>query len=386
MTPGTYPTDARKHWPSFLGVRVSIFLVAFIAFVAIDVAVFRSGFYHSFIEPSSSLGVYQFRTNLGISKISSGENLVAFVGDSRIQDGFSPQTFDSISGPKGCKAINLGIPASAPRIWYYLLKRVDPDCSAFRAIVIGLPTYRDVDELEDFVDRPYDLHYLMPYLSLSDAAELTSSYSDPSMKGNAVMQWLVKSFGLRTDVADFCFHPLSRLSSVEHSQRYGASDWYRYQGQSTCLDGVQLRNGSWVRGTSNVSDVALQRLNARVFTPLPQQTGRRQRYNTYWLNKLLERYSSSNTKFVFVKVPSDPIPRACAIPANYTTLNSLKNKRKVRIVPENYFANLDSPKFFGDEIHLNTVGRKAFSTRLSYYVISALQGDDALAAANSPQQ
>jgi hypothetical protein len=388
MTPGTYPTDARKHWPSILGVRVSIFLVAFIAFVAIDFAVFRSGYYHTFIEPSSSLGVYQFRANLGISKISSGENLVAFVGDSRIQDGFSPQTFDSISGPKGCKAINLGIPASAPRIWYYLLKRIDPDCSAFRAIVIGLPTYRDVDELEDFVDRPYDLHYLMPYLSLSDAVELTASYRDPSMQSSAAMQWLVKSFGLRTDVADFCSHPHSRLANVEHSQRYGADDWYRYQGQSTCLDGVQLRNGSWVRGTSNVSDVAIQRLNAKLLTPLPTQTGRRQRYNTYWLNKLLDRYSSSNTKFIFVKVPTDPIARACAIPDNYTTLDSIKKRRNVVILPENHFADLDCPKYFGDEIHLNTTGRKIFSTRISRYVISSLRADDALAAAaaNSTQQ
>jgi hypothetical protein len=108
---------------------------------------------------------------------------VAVVGESRAQDGFSPQVFDSISGPKGCKALNFGVPASAPRIWYYLLKRVDPNCHAFREIVIALPSYRDVDEIEDFVDRTYDLHYLMPYLCFSDAVELISSYQDPSMAG-----------------------------------------------------------------------------------------------------------------------------------------------------------------------------------------------------------
>jgi hypothetical protein len=385
MTPGTYRADARKYGPSILGSRISVFLLALIAFVAIDVGVFRSGFYHGFIEPNSSLGIFQFRTNLGMSKIASGENLVAFIGDSRIQDGFSEQTFDSISGPKGSRAINLGLPTSAPRIWYYLLKKVDPNCNAFRAIVIGLPTYRDVDEQEDFVDRPYDSHYLMPYLSATDAVELTTSYDDRSMQGNAAMQWLVKSFALRADLADFCFHPLSRLADVEHSQKYGAIDWYHYQGRTTCLDGIQMRNGSWVRGTSNVTDVAVQRLNDRVFTPLPEQTGKRQRYNTYWLNKLLDRYSASNTKFVFVKLPNDPIPRAIKIPANYATLNSLKNRRNVLIMPENYFADLDSPKFFGDEIHLNTKGRIIFSTELSRYIITALGAENALAVDNSSQ-
>jgi len=377
--------DSHKNWPSILGARLSIFLLALIAFIAIDASVFRSGFYHGFLEPSSSLGVYQFRTKLGITKVSSEQNLVAFVGDSRVQDGFSPQTFDAISGPNGCRAINLGVPASAPRIWYYLLKRVDPNCHAFRAIVIALPSYRDVDEQEDFVDRPYDLHYLMPYLSAADAGELIGSYNDPSLKASAAMQWLLKSFGLRSDVSDFCFHPLSRLANVEHSQKYGENDWYHYQGQSTCLDGVQLRNGVWVKGTSNVSDVAMQRLNARVFTPLPQQTGKRQRYNTYWLNKILDRYSSSKTKFVFVKVPTDPIARACSIPANYTTLNSLKNRQNVVILPENYFADLDCPKYFGDEIHLNTTGRNNFSTRICRYVLSALQANDALAVGNASQ-
>jgi hypothetical protein len=184
---------------------------------------------------------------------------------------------------------------------------------------------------------------------------------------------------------DFCFHPTSRLADLDHSQKRGEADWYGYQGQPHHLNGIKLANGFWTRGTSDVTDMALQRLNSRVFTPLPQQTGRRQRYNTYWLNKILDRYSASRTKLVFIKVPTDPVPRACAMPPNYTTINSLKNRPNAIVLPEKYFADLDSPKFFGDEIHLNPVGRKLFSTRLSQYVIGSLDSEDALAATNASQ-
>jgi hypothetical protein len=385
MGSGVFCKERQQNRPPLNGARASIFLTAVFVLVGLDAALFRSGFYAQFIKPDSSLGIYQFRRNLGIAKAAFSRDLVAFVGDSRVHDGFSSQIFDALSGRYGSSAVNLAVPSSAPRVWYYLLKSIDHNCNSFRVIVIPLPYYRDFDEIEDFVDRPHDLHFLMPYASLADAIDVLGTYSDPSMKLNACVQWLFKMMALRADLADFCVHPLARLESVSHFIRHGEREYYEYPGRKTCLDGVEFRGGRWTRGSANATEDIIARLNSKVLTPLPAQTGRRQRYNSYWLNKLLDRYASSKTKFVFVKMPTDPIARISTIPPDYTTLKSVASRRNVTILPEDYFADLDYPRFFGDEIHLNHWGRKIFSTRLSQYLLSSLAVDDALAVGNSPQ-
>src|SRR5262249_44422419 len=149
-----------------------------------------------------------------------------------------------------------------------------------------------------------------------------------------VMQGLVHSFAMRQDVVDFCLHPFTRLTNLERWHKYAESAFNNYPGQQNCLEGIKLRDGLWTRGKANVTDMALERLNRKVFTPFPKQTGRRQTYNSFWLNKLVDRYASSRTRLVFIEVPTDPIARAYPIPQNYGTLNSIKQRSKVQILPE----------------------------------------------------
>jgi hypothetical protein len=359
--------------------KASRFLVALLMVFALDVVFLHAGLYNRLIEPDSSVGIFRFRRNLALSKVKGSQRLVALVGDSRIQDAFSARIFDQIAGPTPYRALNLGVPASSLRVWYYLLKEVDPHRNAFDLIVIPLASYSDADEWEDYTNRVYDLRFLTLFSTPSELLSLSESFTDLNAKFTVAIATVFKSNALKSDIRDFLSHPLARLACVSRFEKTGEEDFYRYEGRHTSLLGMEMSGGTWVKGGSSIDDSALRRLNSRVSTAPPPQTGMRQRYNSLWLNRLVDAYTDSQTKILLIKMPTDPVARAYPPPRNYSSLNSIATKKNVFILPEDYFSNLNTPQYFGDDVHLNSQGMAKFSERLSEVILGTLSSEDSIA-------
>jgi len=352
--------------------RQSAFFAAVIILFLIDTLIFRSGLYQGYIEPYSSVGMYWFRRNLAASKIRESNNLVALVGDSRIQEAFSSKIFDDLAQFRHYKAVNLAIPGTSLRVWYYLLKQVDPKRNAFRLIVIPMASYSDTDESENYNERMYDVCFLSPFLSIPDSLDCLGTFSCTAVRANLLMGTILKAYALRLDVRDFLAHPLRRLRTVSDFKKQGELNVYFYAGVRRSLDGLKLIGGKWTRGTSKVDDAAIDRLNHRVFDLPPAQAGLQRRYNSYWLNRLVEAYAQSSTKLVLVKIPTDGIPRHVTVAKDNSTIDSLGRKNKFIVLPENLCSNLERPQYFGDDLHLNYLGREHFTKKLAPFLIGLL--------------
>jgi hypothetical protein len=350
-----------------------VFLFALAMFLLIDTAIFRSGWYQQILEPYSSAGMYLFQKNHALLRVNHSKHVIAFLGDSRMLEGFSAKDFCRNVVNSGYVPALLDVPGTSLRVWYYLLRQVDPKGSAFEAVVVPVVSYSNVDEREDLNERALDVGFLSPHLSFRESLDLIATYADNEIQARILLGDAVRMYAYRSDVRGLLFDPKQRLKNIRHWKREDELLIYNYPGQSNSLIGILEGHDSFFKGTSTISDLALERLNDRVYTPLPPQTGRQKRYNDYWLNRLVDHYSNAGTKIIVFKMPAGPFQRRIWLPHEYSTIARLSKYRDVAILPENLFQDLLGPEYFGDDMHLNQAGRRVLTGRLTSAILRVLK-------------
>jgi hypothetical protein len=324
------------------------------------------------MEPYSSAGMYRFQKNHALLKKAQSKHLVAFLGDSRMLEGFSVKNFCNAAANTPYAPVLLDVPGTTLRVWYYLLKQVDPDHHAFEEIAVPLVSYSNVDEWEDLNERILDVNFLAPHLSLAESMDLLNTYTDRDIKIRVMLGNVLRGYAYRSDLQGFLLHPKRRFQDLRHWKREDEHIVYDYEGRPTSLVGLLDQGGALTKGSSDISDIALERLNHRVFNRLPPQTGRQKRYNDYWLNRLVDDYSKAGTKLVIFRIPTDPVVRKIAIPNECSTTTRLSHQKNIFVLPQNLFRDLEAPQYFSDDMHMNGVGRTKFTDRLTSAVLGTL--------------
>lgn len=178
-------------------------LWALIILLCLDAAIFRCGFYLRYLKPLSYAGMMRQMCNSVSSSVKHRQtDLVGLVGDSRLREGFSAHAFDLLSGPDSPRALNMAVSGSTLRVWYYLLKHVDPDCRTFKVLVLALPSYSDEDYWESQSNELADLQVL-PILKATDIPEFAASFEDATARGEVLLSTLLNMYGYRRDLRDF---------------------------------------------------------------------------------------------------------------------------------------------------------------------------------------
>jgi hypothetical protein len=350
----------------------AVFVAALFLFLLLDNAIFRTSWYQRYIEPNSSSGIYKFQRWQGLEKQKQSHHLVAFLGDSRMMEGFSARLFENIAEGTPYTPVLLAIHGSSLRVWYYLLKQVDPDANKFDAIVVPLDTYSDADEPGDPNDRGEDVAFLAPFLSFRDSLDLMSTYTDPDTRSKILLGAVLKSYAYRIDLRNFLVDPGRRLQTLRTwGPAAQAHSYYEYPGMQASIIGVRVGVGAISKGSSSATEEVLRRIKSRVFSPSVAQLGKQKRYSALWLQRLNGRYRSG--RLVLVKIPTDPIPRKTPLSNERSTVNGFSHQPNVFVVPENLFNDLEAPRYFFDEMHLNSLGRINFTQRLSQRVIRILE-------------
>ncbi|MEO7651479.1 MAG: hypothetical protein ABIZ80_13520, partial [Bryobacteraceae bacterium] len=284
-------------------------LAACAALFCTDALLFRTGLYPYILEAESSTGQFEFflRRELRVQAQHSA-NLVITVGDSRFA--YLPRQANELKAASGLVFRNAGTAGSDPRIWYYMLRDLDPDANRYRALVLGVDSYDEEEEGSDQENDPRALHYAIFRLRLSDLFDFPGSHTLPARRWAAYRGALLKGFVLQRDIHELLSQPERRIHSASEWDKHGEEWTYNFQEDERSLAGLQI---DWAKreATFPPHADAVQRdtVTNVLLHPDWQPSGKLARFRREWLGRIVDRYRQSPTKVIFVRLARGPIPR-----------------------------------------------------------------------------
>jgi hypothetical protein len=351
-----------------------VFIAAAAVFIFLEGLIFRTGFYARVIEPSSSTGSLESTLNQELSRHPLGPDEVLVSGDSRIGEGFSPKVVNDAYARGDYYFASAGIAGATPRCQYYFLRDADPTHRRYRAVVLAVDSYDDVDYGEDLADRVSDLHYCIFRLRYRDAFEFASSFTTGRRRFEAFRGSLLKGLTLQEDLLAFFEHRRKRLSEVAAWREHGSEWVYSYGGHDSDVDGITV---DWKEKTIQFPDkvpmAVRNSISNDLFGPAPSQDGGMGRYRRLWYGRILDLYRNSDTKLIFLALPRGPVvPPVPRVQPLSHSIRDLGREHHVILLPDHLFDPLEQGRFFFDSQHLNAQGRAQFSRMLANAIRSTL--------------
>ena len=350
-------TLARK-WPV-----VCAGLLALILLFGADALLFRTKMYPQLLEPGSSTGLFELilAKELRAQK-RLGDNLVATLGNSRFA--WSPMLVDHERAASPLVFRDAGLAGSDPRVWYYMVRELDPTARRYRALIFGLDTYEDEDRVFNPANDIRDLHYVINRLRLSDVVDFARSYEDWSLRWTVLRGGLFRGLVYQEDIHALMTHPSTRLRDVRLA-RNGYESWvYTYKESERSMAGLKIDwptlNVTFPPDMNEDQKGSVMSFLAHGEEP---QTGRLTQFRRLWLGRIVERYRGSQTKIIFLRLPRGPIPRpdSLRIRTDSTIRDFAKGNPNVLLTDEHVFDSLEHPELFKDGMHLNREGINRFS-------------------------
>jgi len=369
---GLFRKRKPKH-PVTLKRAVLWSLVSLALFLALDAAIFRSGWYYNYLEPNSTTGQLESQLFWLRHERPGATPEVAAIGDSRIAEGFSARKATAVSGDK-LHFWNLAVSGSSPRGWYYLLRDGDPTHRRFKAIAFGIDHYSDQDGIETPATRISDLNYVVGRLRLTDCLDFSQSFLVPDFQHSVFVGCLFKGVTLRRDVQGLLENRKQRFAQAKDWRNNGHGYIDGYGGKPEDLTGLTRNSDTktlnFPPGTKDwQSATAL----ATVFHADAPQTGELTAYRKRWLGRIVEMYKDSPTQLIFLELPRAPLPTP-ELAARSRFIDSIRNRPKITVLPKEMFRDLEHPEVFADGLHLNEKGRPIFSERLGNTITELVLG------------
>jgi len=341
-------------------------LVALGMVFGLDALLFRAGIYRPFLDPNSSAG--NFENVLAWERdfqARSAGNVVVMVGHSRF--GFMPRVANEMTPRPDYVFRSAAVAGASPRTWYYLLRDLDPGASRYRAIVIGADDYADEDTMEDPAEDTRDLHYAVARLRMADVIEFASSFRTPQRRWQAFRGSLLKGLVLQQDIQAFLSQPLARIEDAR-SARQDGGDWaYNWEGDPESLAGLEIDWANWkAKFPPGASQLQRESVQDFLLRPAAPQNGRVAEFRRVWFRRIADRYRTSRTKIIFLRLARGPIPRPeHLVRKNSSSIREMAGLPHVLLADEHAFESLERPELYKGGLHLNREGSARFSRMLA---------------------
>jgi hypothetical protein len=356
--------------------RVAGFLAVLLAgYLVSDLLLLHSGFYGRFLEPDMSATGYLERILYSeIHRPSSGRKEILVVGNSRIAEGFSDKLANQQSAADGYWFSNFGVSGTGDRVWYYLVRDVDPHRDRYSAIAIPIDDYTDPDDFEDVADRVSEMPLLVNRLALADIVPYTLSFSTWKSRLEVFRGLAFPATVYQRDFQQFAEHPLRRLQRIDEFRARGPAARYDYGGMDKSLAGFAV---DWDHRTITFPPAMSPRERedlTGIFFSQPPQQARNRAFEVRWLGALVDLYRGSKTRIVIFQIPRSPSPRPLPLAhLDWTIVDELRKRPWVTVIDQHAFEEFEKPGLFADYVHLNAAGRKLFSPKFAETIKSALR-------------
>jgi hypothetical protein len=351
------------------GIRL---LVALIVFLAINFAIFSSGFYTKFLSASSMQGNAFYTFKAAKNSLSNNSRDVLIIGDSRITEGFNAGTANQAIKKEGLNFLNAGIGGATLRIWNYYLKEIDPHTNRYKYVIVTLPTFRNSVPYDGgYEGRILDADFLVPILDPIKFLDFIGYQTGNLNKFKLINRVVIPSINYGDDFKDLLLHPHNRVTGFKWRMTAGLNYADGYSGNSQNMIGLAFDPNkkliAYPERLNNLQRDQILRYVENVNNKSPQQAAEAANYLNLWLGKIIERYRNSDTKIILIRLPSTPLPNLLK-DKSYPTLKVIQeniNSENVIIFPEEYFLDIESADNFWDMHHLNHAGRAKLTSEIS---------------------
>jgi hypothetical protein len=347
-------------------------LAAVLGLFLIDAAVFRTRLYSPWLEPDASAGNLEMICYVETERQPTGGKQVIAFGDSRMA--LTPQLADQVSAGRGYEFTNVGVAGSSPRVWYYMLRDLDPAARRYAVVLLPVDDYDDEDRKQQPADDIVDLHYAIARLRLADALEFSLSYPSWQHRWQALRGSLFKGVVYQADFHAFLLDPSERRSRVMQSRRHSAA-WRRdFQPPTRDMTGLAVDWNAWkITFPPDTTPELRQNIHDVLLRPVDPQNGMLAAYRRKWFGKIMELYRGTSTRVVFYRLPRAPIPRPDSLVRKLSgSIREFRSRPNVLLLDEHTFDQLERPEFFQDALHLNREGAARFSKLMAERLLEAL--------------
>ena len=209
-------------------------------YLSVEFLLFRTDFYPRLCKPDSTTGKYEAILRSERERRLTAPREVLVMGDSRMDEGFSARIANNAAARTGFHFSNAAMGGAGPRVWYYLLRDLDPDARRYQILVLGLDDFSDQDRQDDLAGRLLDLHYVVRRLRFSDIPEFAASFPTPAKRFQVFLEATLKGLTYKRDLQDFLPHPRLRFRELENDQLHFVYLRDSYKGHAESLAGLQV--------------------------------------------------------------------------------------------------------------------------------------------------
>lgn len=344
---------------------------------ALDWGLFRSGLYAHLIKPGSTAGALVGAMKAIDAHHDPGRRNVLVLGNSRVAEGFSGKLADAAVGHGNLHFINGATPGTSLRVWYYMLREIDPAADRFDAIAM-MVSYDLEGTRQVLADNPLDTRYLVSLLRVTDALDYPATFLDDDQRDFARRGTLFPLSVLREDVLDFVSAPRTRLREVHHRDAAWASAVANYRGNARALpelaiDPVSGQPSDW-GADAKKTKALLGGYFKQLAAPAPGSAQvANLDYQDAWLQRILDRYTAAGVPVIVFAVPRGPYHAAMGRSLRMSdTIAGLAREGRLAALPAADFTVLEQPRYFFDAQHMNRAGREEFSAMLAERVAPLL--------------
>lgn len=362
----------QRIWP-----LIKLVLVTVVGLVVIDLVVFRTGLYAGWIEPDSSAGSVVGSTMLIKRETRADASNILVLGNSTIGEGFSGPLADQASKRPDLHFINGAVAGSTPRIWYYLLRELDPGCNRYAAVAM-MVDYDPTTNQEDMGNYAADTNYLQPLLRFTDFSEYSESFTEPAERERARRAVALPMQALHDDITALLRSPLQRFRHTGRSRRLWMDASVNYPGRDQRLPDLDIDVAaaaprSW-DGVAESTKPALEGYFRGLRQHASAQTiAANNAYLERWIGAISQCYHAAGGKVFVFSMTRGPWHELLVPPPEIGgAIADLANRDLIDPLPPATFVALEQPQYFFDQLHMNHAGRERFSRLLATQIASRM--------------
>lgn len=359
------PARAWARIRRLLVLTLALLLVWFV----LESLVYRSGFYYRWLaEPRSNAGAVTLRLARAQNETGGTAPVVLVFGDSRAGEGFSKPVAQA--QVPGLDFVNLAVPGSTPRTWYYLLRKLQRRDTRFDAVVVGLP-YRHIGGGE-LANWSLDTLFMAPLVDPRDMWTFPASFTSEEMRRRAHRTVWMPALVMQADTRALLSAPEARRQHLEYRQ-WWLEHASNYAGREERMPALRFDAAGQVVDFSDADAGQRQKIEQHLRDVRVAEKPVNDAFLAHWLGQVLALARAHDVPLIFYPHPRSPYP---ALLPDFgelpPSLAALANEPEVTVLPPDFLADLEAPDYFFDTLHVNLHGREVISRRVAQAVAQVI--------------